>query len=171
MLDGGPARAAPAELAWGLRGPSRQTRAFAADDPKERPHLARGVNAGARGPDHPSWQRLAAGPLMASSLEDIEHHRRVVSTGRIRGTGCARRNRRIDGSRGAPVPARFRLSRQTTMLPVQSLCPLLNHISPFSILEGDLAAASSRREGRETAPVASHHAGPEPCLILDIRVH
>src|ERR1051326_5482707 len=44
---------------------------------KEGPHEPGGVDAVARGPDEPFRQRLATGPGVASSLDGIEHHRRV----------------------------------------------------------------------------------------------
>src|SRR2546430_3083528 len=44
---------------------------------KERPHQARCVDTVAGAPDEPFRQRLAAGPGVASSLNRIEHHRRV----------------------------------------------------------------------------------------------
>src|SRR5437660_5809509 len=63
---------------------------------KERPHQARCVDAVARAPDEPLRQRLATGPGVASSLNRIEHHRRVVSAVRVFETRDVRRDHGID---------------------------------------------------------------------------
>src|SRR5437763_3078549 len=70
---------------------------------KERPHQARCVDTVARAPDEPLRQRLATGPGVASSLNGIEHHRRIVSALRVFQPIDVRGDHGIDRSRSAPV--------------------------------------------------------------------
>src|ERR1051326_5418810 len=72
---------------------------------KEGPHEPGGVDAVARGPDEPFRQRLATGPGVASSLDGIEHHRRVVGALRVVAAGDVRRDHGVDRVRSAPVPS------------------------------------------------------------------
>src|SRR5437879_2076305 len=70
---------------------------------KERPHQARCVDTVAGAPDEPFRERLTTGPGVASSLNGIEHHRRVVSALRIFEAPDVRRDHGIDRIRSAPV--------------------------------------------------------------------
>src|SRR2546428_12362595 len=73
---------------------------------KERPHLTRCVEAAARGPDDPFWNRLAARPGEASSLDGIEHHRCAFSTVRAFEAGDILSDHRFDRARYATVSLR-----------------------------------------------------------------
>ena len=71
---------------------------------KERPHLPRRVDAAAIRPEHPFRRHpLAAGPLMAFSLDRVQHHARVVSAVRVLQARDIRSDRRFDGFRSALV--------------------------------------------------------------------
>jgi Rhodopirellula transposase DDE domain len=64
---------------------------------KERPHLSRRIDAAAMPPDHPlRCYPLAAGPLMAFSLDRVEHHVRIVSAIRVLQARDIRSDRRFD---------------------------------------------------------------------------
>ena len=74
---------------------------------KERPHLPRRVDTAAIRPDQPfRHYRLAVGPLMASSLDCVEHHACIVSAVRVLEARDIRSDRRFDGIRSAPVSPR-----------------------------------------------------------------
>src|ERR1700719_1933463 len=74
---------------------------------KERPHLSRRVDAAAIPPDHPFRRYpLAARPLMAFSLDRVEHHARIVSAVRVLEARDIRSDRRFDRIRSAPVSPR-----------------------------------------------------------------
>src|SRR5882762_4605493 len=70
---------------------------------KERPHQARCVDTVAGAPNEPFRQRLATGPGVASSVNGIEHHRRVVSALRVFEARDVRCDHGIDRVRAAPV--------------------------------------------------------------------
>ncbi len=72
---------------------------------KERPHLPRRVDTAAIWPDQPfRHYRLAVWPLMASSLDCVEHHACVVSAVRV----LEARDIRSDGDSIGFGPHRFR---------------------------------------------------------------
>ena len=70
---------------------------------KERPHLTRGIDTVAVRADEPPRKRLATEPLMASSVDGVQHHVRVVSTIRVFAAGDISRHRRFDGVGSAAV--------------------------------------------------------------------
>ena len=74
--------------------------------PKEYPHLFRRVDAAAISSDHPLCRDpLAAGSLMAFSLDRIEHHVRIVSALRLF-EALRPQRRRFDRIRSALVSPR-----------------------------------------------------------------
>ncbi len=73
---------------------------------KERPHLPGRVYAAAIRPEHPLRRDpLAAGPLMAFSLDCVEHHVPIVSAVRVLQARHIRGEGRFDGVRSALVVA------------------------------------------------------------------
>src|SRR5580658_5799348 len=74
---------------------------------KERPHLPGRVDAVAIPPEHPFRRdTLAAGPLMAFSLDGVQHHARIVSAVRVLQARHISSDRRFDGIRSALVSPR-----------------------------------------------------------------
>jgi hypothetical protein len=69
--------------------------------------LSRRIDAAAMPPDHPlRCYPLAAGPLMAFSLDRVEHHVRIVSAIRVLQARDIRSDRRFDRIRSAVVSPR-----------------------------------------------------------------
>jgi hypothetical protein len=60
---------------------------------KELPHLTRGIDTAAVRADEPLRKRLAAEPLMASPVDGVQHHVRVVGTIRVFAAGDIGRRR------------------------------------------------------------------------------
>src|SRR5881409_1895390 len=73
---------------------------------KERPHLARRIDAAAVRSDKPFRKRSAAGPGMSTAPHDVEHDGRVVSTMGVFAARDIRRHYRLDRLRSAAVSSR-----------------------------------------------------------------
>ena len=73
---------------------------------KERPHQARSIDATGGATDEPFRQRRATRPGVASSLDGVKHHGRIVSAVRICATSNIARHRRFDWVASAPISSR-----------------------------------------------------------------